>query len=128
MFVKPCLQIHSKLPFYYCTFTLHLANNCYHLYDFIEELLSGKIFPGNPRCVEWVDEEKREFRIVNTVDFARFWGQIKASKSLKSEKRTLIMTYEKVSRTLRYYCGDNLKILEKVEGKKCHFRFGTRNT
>ena len=74
--------------------------------------------------MKWVNEEQNEFQIVSTLEFARQWGDMKASKCMRAERHVKMMTYEKVSRTLRYYCGEKLQILEKVKGKRCHFQFG----
>ena len=80
----------------------------------------------HPRCVQWVDKEEKEFEIVNTTDFAKLWGVAKASKSTKPKRKVSTMTYEKVSRTLRYYSGDKLRILEKVVGGICGAQFASQ--
>ena len=63
--------------------------------------------------MEWVNEANGEFRVLNTKKMAEMWGARKKSKS---------MTYEKLSRTMRYYC--QLNILQKMQGVRLHFRFG----
>jgi len=89
-------------------------NNCYHLWTFLEELLKGTIYPDH-NCVEWADRENREFRITNTKLLAHLWGQKKGSDN---------MTYDKLSRTFRYYC--TYDILKKIDGKRLQFKFGEK--
>ncbi|XP_066911449.1 ETS homologous factor-like isoform X1 [Clytia hemisphaerica] len=88
-------------------------NNCYHLWDFIRDGLN------DPKVtyVVWVKQSEGEFRITNTSELSRKWGYLKNSKN---------MTYDKLSRSLRYYC--SLNVLEKVPGTRLQFRFGKRRT
>lgn len=90
---------------------LYLANRCYHLWDFLNDLLIGRIYPQST-CAAWVDEHEKEFRIIDTKEMAKLWGICKNSKN---------MTYDKLSRTIRYYC--TLDILKKTEGKRLQFKF-----
>jgi len=87
-------------------------NKCYHLWDFLREILSKNIYPASI-CAEWVNENECEFRIIDTKELSTLWGKKKNSKTT--------MTYDKLSRTLRYYC--SLDILTKVPGKRLHFKF-----
>ena len=93
-------------------FVIILANRCYHLWDFLRDMLAGNIH-SQSQCVVWVCEHEKEFRITNTKEMAALWGDLKHSKT---------MTYDKLSRTIRYYC--TLDILKKVQGKRLQFKFG----
>lgn len=86
-------------------------NNCYHLWDFLDDLLHQRVY-SEEVCVEWTNEENKEFRITDTKQLAYLWGNKKNSKS---------MTYDKLSRTIRYYC--TLDILKKIDGKRLQFKF-----
>ena len=86
-----------------------LANKCYHLWDFIRDRLDDPTVS----FVVWINKTDEEFRIANTGEFSNAWGFLKNSTK---------MTYDKVSRSLRYYC--SLGILEKVCGTRLQFRFG----
>ncbi|XP_065070077.1 uncharacterized protein LOC135695060 [Rhopilema esculentum] len=87
-------------------------NKCYHLWDFLRELLDSDQSPGLD-VVEWIDKEKREFRLKDTKQLAELWGK---------KKKLSNMNYDKLSRSLRYYI--KLDILRKVPGKRLYFRFG----
>ena len=87
------------------------ANKCYHLWDFLRDLLTGSIY-SEYTCAVWTNEANREFRITDTKMLAMLWGSCKSSKN---------MTYDKLSRTIRYYC--SLDILKKIDGKRLQFKF-----
>ena len=93
------------------TFIVISANNCYHLWDFLRQSLEESRL-GENKFLHWVNEAEGEFRIIDTKMMAAMWGERKHSKC---------MTYEKLSRTLRYYC--QLNILQKKEGTRLRFRF-----
>ncbi|XP_046553097.1 ETS homologous factor-like [Haliotis rubra] len=85
------------------------------LWEFILRLLLDPNF--NPSHIEWVDREKGMFRLVNSRAIARMWGK---------RKNNLDMTYEKLSRAMRYYY--HRKILQPVFGKKLVYKFGPNST
>lgn len=108
------IKVFLFIPLTYHLSNFFSANNCYHLWTFLEELLDGKLYQ-NHACVEWTDEQNREFRIINTKQLATLWGQKKGSEN---------MTYDKLSRTFRYYC--TYDILKKINGKRLQFKFGAK--
>ena len=55
------------------------------------------------------------FRVINSAAVAREWGLMKRKEN---------MTYEKMSRALRYYNDDGT--MEKVPNEKLTFKFGER--
>ncbi|XP_071116175.1 uncharacterized protein [Haliotis cracherodii] len=85
------------------------------LWEFILRLLLDPSY--NPSHIEWVDREKGMFRLVNSRGIARMWGK---------RKNNLDMTYEKLSRAMRYYY--HRKILQPVFGKKLVYKFGPNST
>ena len=85
------------------------ANRCYHLWDFLRELLDSNC----SNVVVWTDRTKNEFKLLDTKLLADLWGQ---------KKKLPNMNYDKLSRSLRYYI--KLDILRKVPGKRLHFQFG----
>lgn len=84
-------------------------NRCYHLWDFLKELLDNDC----SNVVVWTDQSKNEFKLLDTKLLAELWGQ---------KKKLPNMNYDKLSRSLRYYI--KLDILRKVPGKRLHFQFG----
>ncbi|KAE8746444.1 hypothetical protein FOCC_FOCC006810 [Frankliniella occidentalis] len=62
------------------------------LWEFIYNLLERE--ESNPSVVTWENKEEKLFRIVNTEEIARLWGDHKGNKN---------MTYANMSRTMRYY-------------------------
>jgi len=92
---------------------LSLANSCYHLWDFIRDILADT----NSTSLAWINKANEEFRIMNTKELSKEWGKLKNSSN---------MTYDKLSRSLRYYC--ELDILEKIPGTRLQFRFGKKRT
>ena len=62
-----------------------------HLWEFVRDLLKDTKF--NPKVIKWEDEEDRVFRIVQSEQVAKMWG---------NKKNNPNMTYEKLSRALRY--------------------------
>lgn len=61
------------------------------LWEFVYNLLQNK---DMEHVVRWEDKEKQLFRIVNTEEIARLWGNHKGNGH---------MTYANMSRTMRYY-------------------------
>ncbi|GFN83573.1 ets-related transcription factor elf-5 [Plakobranchus ocellatus] len=72
--------------------------------------------------IEWISEKEGVFRVVNSAEVARLWGEKKKNKKE--------MTYEKMSRSLRYsrlegYFSDLPK--DKNYPKKLCFKFGPKS-
>ncbi|XP_061181204.1 ETS homologous factor-like [Saccostrea echinata] len=84
--------------------------NC-RLWEFIRDLLCNPRY--NPDIVTWSNKEEGEFRVVKTKEIAKMWGKKKNNEG---------MTYEKLSRALRYYY--KTKILMPVIGKRLIYQFG----
>ncbi|XP_022106330.1 uncharacterized protein LOC110987686 isoform X2 [Acanthaster planci] len=82
---------------------------CRLLWDFMAQLLSNE---KNTSYIRWEDKEKLIFRFVDPNAFAKMWGL---------QKNRTNMTYEKVSRALRYYYKTD--IIAKVPGQKLTYRF-----
>lgn len=78
------------------------------LWKFIKELLDN-----NDTCVSWISREERSFKFVDSKQAAKLWGQRKNKRN---------MTYEKMSRALRYYY--DRQIIFHEEGQKLMYRFG----
>lgn len=78
------------------------------LWKFIKELLDK-----NDSCVSWISREERTFKFVDSKQAAKLWGQRKNKRN---------MTYEKMSRALRYYY--DRQIMYHEEGQKLMYRFG----
>lgn len=79
------------------------------LWKFLEELLDT----NENNCVSWVSREEGTFRFVDSKLAAKLWGQRKNKRN---------MTYEKLSRALRYYY--DRQIMFHEEGQKLIYRFG----
>ncbi|XP_068760240.1 uncharacterized protein [Montipora capricornis] len=78
------------------------------LWKFIRELLDS-----NDSCVSWISREDRTFRFVDSKQAAKLWGQRKNKRN---------MTYEKMSRALRYYY--DRQIMYHIDGQKLMYKFG----
>lgn len=61
------------------------------LWEFIRDILNNPVY--NPSHIKWVNRPKGEFKMIKTADIAQMWGQIKNNDA---------MTYEKMSRAMRY--------------------------
>ena len=61
--------------------------------------------------IRWEDRKERVFRILDPVQIANLWGL---------QKNRTNMTYEKLSRALRYYY--KMGILQKEQGQKLTYR------
>lgn len=76
---------------------LHVTAESYgkHLWEFICRLLRFCETPAGrkERLIQWEDHENGVFRIVDSKQVARLWG---------TEKHNDRMTYEKLSRALRW--------------------------
>eukprot|EP00092_Neocalanus_flemingeri_P004777 GFUD01005143.1.p1 GENE.GFUD01005143.1~~GFUD01005143.1.p1 ORF type:complete len:346 (+),score=90.90 GFUD01005143.1:199-1236(+) len=67
----------------------------------------------NPKVITWVDEKRGVFLIKDTAAYAKLWGKIKQNTK---------MTYEKLSRAMRYsYKNDELRM---VPEQRLTYKFG----
>nr|CAB3254116.1 transcription factor protein [Phallusia mammillata] len=82
-----------------------------HLWEFIRDILLN---PDHcPTLIKWEDRQLGVFRFVQSDVVASMWGE---------KKRNPKMTYEKLSRAMRYYY--NRGILERVDGRRLVYKFG----
>ena len=65
--------------------------NTVHLWEFLMELLEDKQYSS---IICWTRKDHGEFKLKNQEEVARRWGKIKQRSG---------MTYDKLSRALRYY-------------------------
>ncbi|XP_011664706.1 uncharacterized protein LOC582205 isoform X2 [Strongylocentrotus purpuratus] len=82
-----------------------------HLWEFIRDLLKSESYC--PKFIRWEDREAGVFRFVNSEAVANMWGR---------KKNNPQMTYEKLSRAMRYYY--KREILERVDGRRLVYKFG----
>ncbi|XP_071494986.1 uncharacterized protein [Diadema antillarum] len=82
-----------------------------HLWEFIRDLLKSESYC--PKFIRWEDRESGVFRFVNSEAVATMWGR---------KKNNPQMTYEKLSRAMRYYY--KREILERVDGRRLVYKFG----
>ena len=83
-------------------------NGQIQLWQFLLETLINR---ANRGIVEWVGSAG-EFRLIQPESVARLWGQTKNKDG---------MTYEKMSRAMRYYYDGD--IIHKVPSKRFHYKF-----
>ncbi|XP_031548790.1 ETS-related transcription factor Elf-4-like [Actinia tenebrosa] len=83
--------------------------NCQFLWEFLHHLLETKDYDD---CIAWRNPQKGIFRMVDHNMVAKLWGKQKKRKN---------MTYDKLSRALRYYYSKN--ILAKVSGQRLTYKF-----
>ncbi|XP_068255286.1 ETS-related transcription factor Elf-5 isoform X2 [Nyctibius grandis] len=81
-----------------------------HLWEFVRDLLLSP--EENSGILEWEDRGQGIFRVVKSEALAKMWGQ---------KKKNDRMTYEKLSRALRYYYKTG--ILERVD-RRLVYKFG----
>ncbi|XP_062402144.1 ETS-related transcription factor Elf-3 isoform X1 [Sardina pilchardus] len=82
-----------------------------HLWEFIRDIL---IHPEkNQGLMKWEDRRDGVFKFLKSEAVAQLWGQKKKNSS---------MTYEKLSRAMRYYY--KREILERVDGRRLVYKFG----
>ncbi|KAK7573794.1 hypothetical protein V9T40_010985 [Parthenolecanium corni] len=86
----------------------NLCCSTVNLWKFLLELLTDKAYRD---IIRWVDDNG-EFQMVKPDSVARLWGE-------KKQKNN--MTYEKLSRALRYYSDGDL--ISKVPGKRFVYKF-----
>jgi len=82
-----------------------------HLWEFIRDLLKDSMCC--PKYIRWEDRKDGIFRFVNSEAVANMWGR---------KKNNPQMTYEKLSRAMRYYY--KREILERVDGRRLVYKFG----
>ncbi|XP_067856093.1 ETS homologous factor-like [Heptranchias perlo] len=82
-----------------------------HLWEFILNILQNP--DGNPGLLKWEDRMEGTFRFLRSEAVAQLWGQ---------KKNNSTMTYEKLSRAMRYYYKKG--ILERVDGRRLVYKFG----
>lgn len=82
-----------------------------HLWEFIRDILLNP--ERNPGLIKWEDRTEGVFRFLKSEEVARLWGKKKNNSS---------MTYEKLSRAMRYYY--KREILERVDGRRLVYKFG----
>ncbi|XP_025784486.1 ETS homologous factor [Puma concolor] len=82
-----------------------------HLWEFIRDILLNP--DKNPGLIKWEDRSEGIFRFLKSEAVAQLWGKKKNNNS---------MTYEKLSRAMRYYY--KREILERVDGRRLVYKFG----
>ncbi|KAI1890761.1 hypothetical protein AGOR_G00156950 [Albula goreensis] len=86
-----------------------------HLWEFIRDIL---IHPEqNNGLMRWEDRREGVFKFLKSEAVAQLWGQKKKNSS---------MTYEKLSRAMRYYY--KREILERVDGRRLVYKFGKNSS
>ncbi|XP_034388553.1 ETS-related transcription factor Elf-3 [Cyclopterus lumpus] len=86
-----------------------------HLWEFIRDIL---IHPErNQALMKWEDRREGVFKFLKSEAVAQMWGQKKKNSS---------MTYEKLSRAMRYYY--KREILERVDGRRLVYKFGKNSS
>ncbi|KAK3102544.1 hypothetical protein FSP39_012079 [Pinctada imbricata] len=84
-------------------------SDCRLLWEFIHQLLQNPCYKD---YVCWEKQDEYVFRINNPMGLAQLWGH---------QKNRSNMTYEKLSRALRYYY--RMNIIKKVSGKRLTYKF-----
>ncbi|XP_028854854.1 ETS-related transcription factor Elf-3 [Denticeps clupeoides] len=86
-----------------------------HLWEFIRDIL---LHPEqNQGLMKWEDRRDGIFKFLKSEAVAQLWGQKKKNSS---------MTYEKLSRAMRYYYKRD--ILERVDGRRLVYKFGKNSS
>ncbi|XP_068455153.1 ETS-related transcription factor Elf-3 [Clinocottus analis] len=86
-----------------------------HLWEFIRDIL---VHPErNQGLMKWEDRREGVFKFLKSEAVAQMWGQKKKNSS---------MTYEKLSRAMRYYY--KREILERVDGRRLVYKFGKNSS
>uniref|UniRef100_A0A8C4YGY8 ETS-related transcription factor Elf-3 n=1 Tax=Gopherus evgoodei TaxID=1825980 RepID=A0A8C4YGY8_9SAUR len=86
-----------------------------HLWEFIRDIL---LHPElNEGLMKWEDRREGIFKFLRSEAVAQLWGQKKKNSS---------MTYEKLSRAMRYYY--KREILERVDGRRLVYKFGKNSS
>ncbi|XP_046861113.1 ETS-related transcription factor Elf-3-like isoform X2 [Xenia sp. Carnegie-2017] len=87
------------------------GNRSIHLWEFLRDMLNDA--EENRKYIKWISKSEGVFQLVNSGGVAKLWGQRKNRKN---------MTYEKMSRALRYYYEKD--ILERVPNARLIYKFG----
>uniref|UniRef100_A0A8C5M001 E74 like ETS transcription factor 3 n=1 Tax=Leptobrachium leishanense TaxID=445787 RepID=A0A8C5M001_9ANUR len=86
-----------------------------HLWEFIRDIL---LHPDlNDGLLKWEDRSEGVFKFLRSEAVAQLWGQ---------KKKNASMTYEKLSRAMRYYY--KREILERVDGRRLVYKFGKNSS
>lgn len=85
------------------------------LWEFIRDLLKNPDYC--PNFIKWENSDEGLFRFVNSEKVAQLWGHIKGNPR---------MTYEKLSRAMRYYYKSH--VFEPVLGRRLVYKFGFNAT
>ncbi|ELK34968.1 ETS-related transcription factor Elf-3 [Myotis davidii] len=67
--------------------------------------------------MRWENRQEGVFKFLRSEAVAQLWGQKKKNSS---------MTYEKLSRAMRYYY--KREILERVDGRRLVYKFGKNSS
>ncbi|KAM5181563.1 ETS-related transcription factor Elf-3 isoform 2-T2 [Mantella aurantiaca] len=86
-----------------------------HLWEFIRDILLRPDL--NDGLLKWEDRTEGVFKFLRSESVAQLWGQ---------KKKNASMTYEKLSRAMRYYY--KREILERVDGRRLVYKFGKNST
>ncbi|XP_061583960.1 ETS-related transcription factor Elf-3 [Cololabis saira] len=86
-----------------------------HLWEFIRDILTNP--EKNQGLMKWEDRREGVFKFLKSEAVAQMWGQKKKNSS---------MTYEKLSRAMRYYY--KREILERVDGRRLVYKFGKNSS
>ncbi|KAM8975968.1 ETS-related transcription factor Elf-3 isoform 2-T2 [Pelodytes ibericus] len=86
-----------------------------HLWEFIRDILLQPDL--NDGLLKWEDRSEGVFKFLRSEAVAQLWGQKKKNSS---------MTYEKLSRAMRYYY--KREILERVDGRRLVYKFGKNSS
>ena len=89
--------------------TESLDFHCQYLWEFLQHLLADSKYHS---CIVWKNERRGIFRLTDHQRVADLWGKHKKREN---------MTYDKLSRALRYYYSRN--ILKKVDGQRLTYKF-----
>uniref|UniRef100_H3CBG9 E74-like factor 3 (ets domain transcription factor, epithelial-specific ) n=1 Tax=Tetraodon nigroviridis TaxID=99883 RepID=H3CBG9_TETNG len=86
-----------------------------HLWEFIRDILINP--EKNQGLMKWEDRHEGVFKFLKSEAVAQMWGQ---------KKKNTSMTYEKLSRAMRYYY--KREILERVDGRRLVYKFGKNSS
>lgn len=89
-----------------------LKRGC-RLWEFIRNLLMDPA--TNPSLIRWENRDEGTFKLMQSKTIAFMWGMKKGNRG---------MTYEKLSRAMRYYY--RRQVFAPVLGKRLVYRFGPR--
>ena len=78
--------------------------NCPHIWQFCRDLLKN-----DSPIIKWINKSQGIFKIVDQDKIASLWGSMKERKNAKK------MSYEKMSRGIRYFRNLNLNQLHRTK-------------